>query len=48
MLIKLRVTVGEVRDSDEKTYDDGYFDFIYVDARNDFKGVSLDLAAFWT
>ena len=30
-----------------KTYDNGYFDFIYVDARHDFKGVSVDLAAYW-
>jgi len=30
-----------------KTHDDGYFDFIYVDARHDFKGVSVDLAAYW-
>jgi hypothetical protein len=29
------------------TYDDEYFDFIYVDARHDFKGVSMDLAVYW-
>lgn len=28
-------------------YDDEYFDFIYVDARHDFKGVLDDLVAYW-
>lgn len=28
-------------------YDDEYFDFIYVDARHDFKGVWEDLVAYW-
>ena len=28
-------------------YDDGYFDFIYVDARHDFKGVYADIEAYW-
>lgn len=28
-------------------YEDGYFDFIYVDARHDFKGVWEDLIAYW-
>ena len=26
---------------------DGFFDFIYVDARHDFKGVYEDLVAWW-
>jgi hypothetical protein len=28
-------------------YDDEYFDFVYVDARHDFKGVWDDLVAYW-
>ena len=28
-------------------FEDGYFDFIYVDARHDFKGVWEDLVAYW-
>ena len=28
-------------------YDDEYFDYIYVDARHDFKGVWEDLVAYW-
>lgn len=28
-------------------YDDEYFDFIYVDARHDFKGVYLDITDWW-
>jgi hypothetical protein len=28
-------------------YEDEYFDFIYVDARHDFKGVAADLEAYW-
>jgi hypothetical protein len=28
-------------------YPDGYFDFIYVDARHDWKGVYADLEAWW-
>lgn len=30
-----------------KKYEDGYFDFIYVDARHDFKGVYEDLIHYW-
>eukprot|EP01083_Nonionella_stella_P090643 253219_1 len=30
-----------------KTYPDTYFDFIYVDARHDYKGVLVDLADWW-
>ena len=30
-----------------ETYPDDYFDFIYVDARHDFKGVWEDLVAYW-
>ena len=30
-----------------KRYDDEYFDYIYVDARHDFKGVWEDLVAYW-
>jgi len=29
------------------TFEDDYFDFIYVDARHDFKGVWEDLVAYW-
>ena len=29
------------------TYPNDYFDFIYVDARHDFKGVWEDLVAYW-
>lgn len=29
------------------SYDDEYFDFIYVDARHDFKGVYDDMVAYW-
>lgn len=29
------------------TFDDEYFDFIYVDARHDFKGVFDDLVSYW-
>ena len=28
-------------------YPDEYFDFIYVDARHDFKGVTVDMEAWW-
>ena len=28
-------------------FQDDYFDFIYVDARHDFKGVTLDLELYW-
>ena len=28
-------------------YDDEYFDFIYVDARHDYKGVYLDISDWW-
>lgn len=28
-------------------YQDDYFDFIYVDARHDFKGVTIDLENYW-
>jgi hypothetical protein len=30
-----------------KNFQDGYFDFIYVDARHDFKGVWEDMVAYW-
>ena len=30
-----------------KSYEDEYFDYIYVDARHDFKGVWEDLVAYW-
>lgn len=30
-----------------KKYDDEYFNYIYVDARHDFKGVWEDLVAYW-
>lgn len=30
-----------------ENYPDGYFDFVYVDARHDFKGVAADLEAWW-
>lgn len=30
-----------------ENYDDGFFDFIYVDARHDFKGVYADIEAYW-
>jgi hypothetical protein len=29
------------------TFEDGYFDFMYVDARHDFKGVWEDLQHYW-
>mmetsp|Transcript_23456 Transcript_23456/g.33580 ORF Transcript_23456/g.33580 Transcript_23456/m.33580 type:complete len:249 (+) Transcript_23456:53-799(+) len=28
-------------------YPDGYFDFIYVDARHDYKGVRMDIEMWW-
>jgi hypothetical protein len=30
-----------------ENYPDDYFDFVYVDARHDYKGVAVDLNAWW-
>ena len=28
-------------------FPDAYFDFVYLDARHDYKGVAADIAAYW-
>jgi len=46
-----RTKIGVCRDyttNCRHSYKDDYFDFVYVDARHDYKGVLIDMEQWWT
>lgn len=47
---KDRTKIGVCRDYTTRcshSYEDNYFDFVYVDARHDYKGVLIDMEMWW-